>query len=166
VARLNRGWVNVDSFLVDGDRVVVRTNVRMITYQRVTDDTVLLQYTRTTTTVERNGAPVGQPVTTSSAWHKWYEDGTSTVDEQGSERIGLSPNPVSGSRITLRGVQGTVGSVHIASIDGATTEEAAWTSSDEGRLDVTLPSLATGTYMMLVTRTDGSVMVRPFTVVR
>lgn len=165
VARITTTGSTTDTLVIGAVTTVVRRSVRRTTYQVFTSDTVLLEIEESTTITTRNGQQVGQPITQRSVIHYGWET-TSSVDEDWSKDLVVSPNPSNGSVVNVTGIEDEVASIQIFDITGSRITASSWSRSGQSDLRISLPNLGTGSYVITLERVDGSVRVVPITVLR
>lgn len=164
VARITTTGSTTDTLVIGAATTVVRRATRRTTYQVFNSDTSLLEIEESTTTTTRNGQQVGQPVTRRSVIHFGWES-TTSVEEDRSRSIVVSPNPSNGSVVNLNGFDGEVASIGVFDITGSRIDGASWSRNSSG-VRISLPNLGTGSYVITLERGDGSVRVMPITVLR
>mgnify|MGYP000138427797 CR=1 FL=1 len=165
VARLTAIGTTTDSLAVNAVTTVTRRTFRRTTYQMFDSDIVLMEIQEVITNVTRNGQPVGQQTTTRSVVH-YGRNVTTDVQEEPESKLVTSPNPTSGSQLMISGLLGDIRSLQIFTMAGNAINGATWTLRSDEEVAITLPDLSSGTYVLTVEMSNGTVRVLPFTVVR
>jgi len=166
VARLTILGNTTDSFTISGANVVIKATTRRTTFQRVTDDTILLDIAETLTSITRNGQPVGSPITTTAVTHVGFEQ-TTSVGNSESEHTALAlPNPSNGKDLTISGIYGEeVLHADVYSIAGSRVDHVRWQIKSTQSIAVSLPAVSSGRYLAVIETISGAIKIIPFVVV-
>lgn len=165
VARLTTKGSTTDSITIGANTIVTRRVVTRTTYQEYSNDTVRLEIEEVTTTVTRNGQPIGQPTTLKSVVY-FGRNTTTSVEEDAVGSPSIVPNPSNGSALVIKGCEQELRSLYVFDVSGTRVANVGWTRRGDAELSVTLPGLANGAYVVLVELANGSIRVMPFTVMR
>lgn len=165
VGRLTILGSTTDSFLIGGSRVVIIATTRRTTFQRVTGDTILLDIEETQTSITRNGQPVGNPITTSVVTYAGFNGATSVNDAEPAPLVLALPNPSNGKELTIAGLVGDVRNAAVYTLSGSIVDHVSWQLKNASSISLSLPSVSSGKYVVVIETIVGTLKIVPFVVV-
>ncbi len=164
VARLSTIGNTFDTLQTGSDIIVVRRSFRSVVYQSIVSDTQLLVFDDITTSITRNGSPVGLPNRTVSGAYHGSNPATSVDSDALFPNVTVAPCPLRGSVCSVAGLPFTPLSVRLFSMAGPEVHDVQWTPDADGRVSISMPYITPGAYILLIGIPDGGNVVR--TIVR